>query len=305
MIDQNTRILVLGCGGMLGEAIHETFKDRVRLMATDIDVHEPWLSALDIRDREGLNRVVAEFRPQIVINLAALVDLEYCERHPHEAYATNAVGTENSALIAAREDLTYVYISTAGIFDGKQDIYNDYDLPVPLSVYGKSKYAGELFVQQAVKKHYVFRAGWMMGGGPRKDKKFVNKIVQQLKTGKQTLNVVEDKLGTPTYTFDFAATMLEVLGSEQYGLYNMVSDGQCSRHEVATEIVRHFGLLNDIHVNSVDSSFWQAEYFAPRPASEQLVNLKLNLKGLNRMRHWKESLEAYLSSHDWQVPRPS
>ena len=97
-----------------------------------------------------------------------------------------------------------IYISTAGIFDGKKDLYDDWDEPNPLGHYARSKYNGELYVEKNSNQYLILRAGWMMGGGPNKDKKFVNKIYKQIIEKKKILNVVNDKLGTPTYTVDFA-----------------------------------------------------------------------------------------------------
>jgi dTDP-4-dehydrorhamnose reductase len=127
------------------------------------------------------------------------------------------LGQENIGLIRNHLDIPVVYISTAGIFDGKQEYYHDFDLPNPLSIYGKSKYYGELYTLRNVRKHYIFRAGWMMGGGIKKDKKFINKIFQQIKEGKKELFVVDDKLGR--------LPILKVLLRESFKLFkpaNMV-----------------------------------------------------------------------------------
>jgi dTDP-4-dehydrorhamnose reductase len=228
-----------------------------------------------------------------LINLAALTDLEFCERNAENAWLTNALGAENLALIARELSIPYVYISTAGIFDGAQDVYNDFDAPNPLGIYAKSKYYGERAVQQLIKEHYVFRAGWMMGGGEGKDKKFVNKIYQQLKAGKKELFVVDDKLGTPTFTESFAQGIFNVVQTGLYGLYNQVCEGDCSRYDVALEFVRLLGLADRVRVTKVSSDYFKSEYFAPRPASEKLVNLKLNARKLNIMPHWKDALRQY------------
>jgi dTDP-4-dehydrorhamnose reductase len=122
-------------------------------------------------------------------------------------------------------DIPVVYISTAGIFDGKQEYYNDSDQPNPLSIYGKSKYYGELYTLRNVRKRYIFRAGLMLGGCIKKDKKFINKIFKQIKEGMKELYVVDDKLGTPTYTKSFAEGVFQIVQTEQYGLYNQVCNG--------------------------------------------------------------------------------
>lgn len=291
--DRSTRVYIAGCGGMLGEAVYQLWSEQCQVMATDIDVNESWLSYADVRDFSQMAASVRDFRPDILINLAALTDLEYCEHNPENAWLTNALGAENLGLLANELDIPYVYISTAGIFDGLQDTYNDFDQPAPLGFYAKSKAHGERWTLATVRKHVVLRAGWMMGGGPKKDKKFINKLYKQIAAGKDELFVVNDKLGTPTYTVDFARGMQRVLESEQWGLYNQVCGGSGSRHEVACALVAELGLSSRIKVTEVGSDHFRTEYFAPRPASEKLVNLKLTTRGLNVMRDWRVCLSEY------------
>jgi len=293
-IDATTRIYIAGGGGMLGDAVYEHFARIADVRATDIDLTEPWLSYGDVRDYAEMARHIADVRPQVIINLAAMTDLEECERDVDRAWATNALGAENLGLLAAKSDATYVYISTAGIFGGEKDVYTDYDTPNPLGSYARSKYYGECYVRQSVPRRFVLRAGWMMGGGPRKDKKFVNKIYQQLRTGTRTLHVVDDKLGTPTYTVDFAHGIHRLLESELYGLYNQVCGGSGSRFDVAVELVRELGLAGSVVVEKVSSDFFAREYFAARPASEKLVNAKLDARQLNVMREWRVCLADYV-----------
>ena len=134
-------------------------------------------------------------------------------------------------------------------------------------------------------------------GGGEKDKKFINKIFKQILDGKKELFVVEDKLGTPTYTVNFAESMFEIVQTELYGLYNMVCEGSCSRYDVAVEFIRLLGLENEISIKTVDSDYFKGEYFAPRPYSEKLLNLKLSSRGINFMKNWKECLWDYVESY--------
>ena len=183
ILNKDTRVFITGCGGMLGQAIYERFNRFCSVLATDIDVNETWLEYLDVRDIASLLRKVSEFKPDLIINLAALTDLEYREKNQEEAWLTNALGQENICSASQRCNATVVYICTAGIFDGKQEFYHDFDTPNPLSYYGKSKYYGETITQLMLNKYFIFRAGWMMGGGLRKDKKFISKIFKQVKAG--------------------------------------------------------------------------------------------------------------------------
>jgi dTDP-4-dehydrorhamnose reductase len=288
------RVLITGCGGMLGASVRAACVRKFEhVLATDIDQNEPWLEHLDVRDLAECERVFKSFQPTLVLHLAALTDLEYCEREATNAWLTNALGPENVALLSRRADATMVYISTAGIFGGEQEEFNDFDAPNPLSIYAKSKYHGECFVERYVPKYFVFRAGWMMGGGLRKDKKFINKIYKQIKAGNKELFVVDDKLGTPTYTKDFAESILKVVDTGYYGLYNQVCGGSCSRLDVAQEFLAQLGLSNEVRLTRVSSDYFKQDYFAPRPYSEKLVNLKLQTRNINFMRDWKVCLAEY------------
>jgi dTDP-4-dehydrorhamnose reductase len=291
------RIYIAGCGGMLGEAFQKTFGVDSILKCTDVEVNERWLTFLDFRDFEAYRKDVMEFKPDYLFHLGAYTDLEYCEIHPDDTYRTNTLAVENAVFIANELQIPLLYISTAGIFDGKKDVYDDWDQPNPMGHYARSKYAGELFVRENVERHLVCRAGWMMGGGPKKDKKFVQKLMKQLKEGNKTLHVVNDKLGTPTYTHDFARNVDLLLRKEYWGLYNMACEGITSRLEVAREIIGLLGLERDVKITEVTSDYFKAEYFAERPPSERLINRRLNLRNLNTMRHWKVGLREYLESY--------
>ena len=292
-IDKKTKVFIAGCGGMLGKAVYEKFSPQFQVLATDIDLNEPWLEYGDVVDFHKIFDKASKFEPDLIINLAALTDLEYCEKNPEITWKTNALGAENMALISKKLNATHVYISTAGIFDGRQEYYNDFEQPYPMSVYAKAKYYGETVVERILDNYFIFRAGWMMGGGVEKDKKFINKIFKQITDGRKELSVVEDKLGTPTYTVNFAESMFEIVQTELYGLYNMVCEGSCSRYDVALEFIRLLGLEKEIDIKIVDSDFFKNEYFAPRPYSEKLLNLKLSSRGINFMKNWKECLEDY------------
>lgn len=296
-MSQKKKIYIAGCGGMLGEAFYKIFAEEYELKCTDIDINEPWLSHLDFRDYDAYAKDVTEFQPDYLFHLGAYTDLEYCETHQDDTYATNTMAVENAVYIANKLDIPILYISTAGIFDGSQDTFDDFDKPNPMGHYARSKYAGEVFVSKNVQRHLICRAGWMMGSGPKKDKKFVQKIMRQLKNGKKNLFVVNDKLGTPTYTHDFAQNVKLLLEKEYWGLYNMVCGGITGRFEVVQELIKILDLESEIKITEVDSDYWKNEYFAARPASERLINKKLNLRGVNIMRDWRVCLREYVENY--------
>ena len=291
------KIYIAGCGGMLGEAFFKVFGKEYELKCTDIDLNEEWLSYLDFQDLNAYWEDVSEFNPDYLFHLGAYTDLEYCEMNPDAAYRTNAMAVENAVYIAGKLDIPLLYISTAGIFDGSKDMFDDWDQPNPLGHYARSKYAGEVFVEKNCRQHLICRAGWMMGSGPKKDKKFIQKMMHQIKGGKTELFVVNDKLGTPTYTHDFAYNVKVLLEKEYWGLYNMVCGGVTGRFEVTQELIKILELENEVKVTPVDSEFWKSEYFAERPPSERLVNKKLDLRGVNMMRDWRICLKEYIDGY--------
>ena len=290
------RVYMAGCGGMLGQAFHEEFDPLTETRCTDIDVNEDWLEHLDFRDLDAYREDVLAYAPDYLFHIGALTDLEYCETHPDETYATNTMAVENAVYIANELDIPLLYIGTAGIFDGRQGSYDDWDQPNPLGIYARAKWAGEEFVKENAGRYLICRAGWMMGGGPRKDKKFIQKLMRQLHDGSTELNVVDDKLGTPTYTRDFAHNVRLLLERRLWGLYNMVCQGATGRLEVAQQLVDELGLHDSVTVRPVASDFFADTYFAPRPDCERLVNRKLALRGLDVMRPWQEALADYIRS---------
>ena len=291
------KIYMAGAGGMLGEAFYHQFKDSHEVKCTDIDVNDNWLTYLDFRDLDKYRQDVLDFGPDWIFHLGAFTDLEYCEHHPQDTYLTNTKSVEYAVLIANQLNIPLLYISTAGIFDGLKDVYDESDQPIPLGHYGNSKYLGEKYVQETAKSYLICRAGWMMGGGEKKDKEFIGKLMRQIKSGKYVLHIVNDKDGTPTFTHDFAKNVKLLIEKEQRGLFNMVCGGLTGRLEVATELVRLLNLVDSITIEEVPSSFFFKEYYAERPACERLVNKRLNDLNLNIMRDWRVALKEYIDKY--------
>jgi dTDP-4-dehydrorhamnose reductase len=288
------KIYMAGSGGMLGEAFYRVFRDDFELKCTDKDVNVSWLSFLDFRDFEAYKKDVSEFKPDYLFHLGAYTDLEFCENNIDDTYHTNTIAAENAVYIANELNIPLLYISTAGIFDGAKNVYDDWDMPNPLGHYARSKYMGERYVVEHAHRYIICRAGWMMGGGPSKDKKYIGKLIKQLVSGKRELFIVNDKDGTPTFTMDFARNVKLLIEKEYWGLYNLVCKGQTSRMEVARELVNVLGLTEQVKMTEVNSDYFKNIYFAPRPPCERLVNKKLDLRGINIMRDWREALKDYI-----------
>lgn len=286
-----------GAGGMLGEAFYRVFKEDYDVKCTDKDVNTDWLSFLDFRDFDSYKKDVQEFKPDYLFHLGAYTDLEYCETNIDDTYLTNTISVENAVYLANNLNIPILYISTAGIFDGTKEVYDDWDEPNPLGHYARSKYMGERFVCENAKTYMVCRPGWMMGGGPGKDKKFISKIIKQLVEGKRELHIVNDKDGTPTFTVDFAKNVKLLIEKEYWGLYNLVCNGETSRREVAEELVDILGLKDEVRFQEVDSNYFKSVYFAQRPPSERLINKKLEMRNLSIMRDWKIALREYIEDY--------
>lgn len=290
------RVLITGCGGMLGNAVYPYFSSRYETVrATDKDVNESWIEALDIRDGAALRRTFADLKPDLVLHLAACTDLEFCEVHKDVAEATNAEATRDIAQLCEETGATLVYISTAGVFDGKKEgFYTEQDQPRPIMVYGQTKYDGELHVSSLCSRHFIVRAGWMVGGGAAKDHKFVQSVLGQIVAGSKVIRAVNDRWGTPTYTHDFALNLFRLLDSRSYGTYHMVCEGSGTRHDVARAILDICG-QDGIELVPVESSYFATNYFAPRPVSEMMTNANLRALGINFMRPWQEALKDYIA----------
>ena len=291
------KIFLAGVGGMLGEAFYLEFSKDYELYCTDKDVNEEWLHHLDFCEKDNYKFEVQKFNPDYLFHIGAFTDLEYCEKHEVETIKTNTDSVITAVEISNNLKIPLLYISTAGIFDGTKEFYDEKDLPKPIGVYASTKYEAEKYVVNNCKKYLICRAGWMMGGGPKKDKKFVQKIIKQIKEGKKELFVVNDKHGTPTYTFDFAKNTRKLIEGDNFGLFNMVCEGRTSRLEVAKEIINILNLQDKIKINQVNSSHFSKTFFAERPNSENLINGELDKIGLNLMRPWKETLREYISKY--------
>ena len=291
------KIYIAGCGGMLGEAFYTQFNDDYEIKCTDKDVNEDWITYLDFRDYEAYKKDVMDFKPDYLFHLGAYTDLEYCEKNSDDTYKTNTLSVENAVHISNKLNIPLLYISTAGIFDGKKELYDDWDIPNPLGVYARSKYMAERYVCENAERFLVCRAGWMMGSGPNKDKKFIQKLMKQIKDGSKELFIVDDKDGTPTYTQDFAKNVKLLIEKEYWGLYNLVCGGQTSRLEVTNELLRLLNLKEEIKVTSVTSEYFNDIYFAERPPNERLINKKLDLRNINIMQDWKSALKEYVDNY--------
>jgi len=253
-------------------------------------VHLTDIDQLDVTNLNLVKRLFNEIRPETVIHLAAETDVDRCELEPDRAFRTNALGTENIAIACRNTNTLMVYVSTGAVFEGsKKEPYTEFDLPTnPVNVYGRSKLEGERAVQSILKRYFIVRASWMIGGGQR-DKKFVYKILQ-LMNEKKRIQIVSDKFGTITYGKHLLQGVRDLITTERYGIYHVGNGGVVSRLDVARELLN---IMNKpVEILPVTSDAFPLP--APRPRLEAIRNYKLELLGRNNIPDWKSALAEYI-----------
>jgi len=250
---------------------------------------------LDITEQKEVERAVLSWRPQFIIHCAAYTNVDDCEKHPWEAQKINHEGTKNLVLALQKISATLVYISTDFVFDGRKNVsYSENDIPHPLSVYGKTKLAGEQEVQK-LKKYLIIRTAWLFGEG----KNFVRTILELAKTQKE-IPVVKDQIGSPTYALDLAQAIEKLIqrqltNEKQSGIYHITNSGHCSWYEFAKKIVALKRL--ETKILPITTAEWQKikPDSAPRPPYSVLALEKIQKEGI-KMRPWQEALAEYLNS---------
>lgn len=277
------RLLITGADGMMGSDIVPILKREFTVIPTD-------KSDMDVTDEDQIERVFEDVSPDVVIHMAALTDLDYCEDHPTAAELVNHQGTRNVAQACLDSGAKMIYVSTSGIFSGKKEnAYGEVDIPKPKNVYGVSKYRGELAIRELLgdDRWMILRAGWLFGGGKR-DIKFVGKIYK-LCHERDELSAVNDIFGSPNYTLDIGQLLLYLITNEHRGVFHVGNDGIATRYDIACEIVKLADV--DCTVKAVPSTEFPTR--APRPPMEAIRNDNLAMIGY-RMRPWREALKDYI-----------
>jgi len=280
------KVLVTGAKGMLGLDLCAVFGQKHEVVATDVE-------EMDVRDHNLVFHTVGEARPDLVVHLAGITDVDRCEKEPDLAYSVNALGTKTVALACQRVGATMVYVSTLAVFDGtKCEPYTEFDKPNPQSHYSRAKYQGEVVVKDFLDRYYIVRAGWLFGGG-KEDKKFVGRMID-LARARSELMVVNDKFGSPSYTKDLSSGIMRLVETGQYGTYHMVNPGPpASRYEIAEKILEYAKVGNCRLIPCSSAHFPLA---APRPRMEAGHNYNLQLLGMQFMRPWQEALKEYIET---------
>mgnify|MGYP003629652298 CR=1 FL=1 len=280
-------ILVTGGTGMLGRDVVAS------LEAADIDAHLADRSRFELTDPQGVFDYVAGSGAKVVIHLAAETNVDLCERDPRRAGIANHLATAAIATAAQQAGAYLIYISTSNVFGAEGRFsYNELDLPASLNYYGKSKLMGENAVRSSLpSRSLIIRPGWMIGGGPEHDHKFVGRIIGQIRSGAELISAVSDKYGSITYAKRLAEFIVWAVQREHTGLVHFASTGAVSRLQIAEAIGLFFGFSGA--VNGVASSEYPLS--APRPQSEALVSIYMPTHlGAPELNEWRTDLQDYL-----------
>ena len=275
------RILVTGVKGQLG---HDVVNELAKRGHTPIGVD---VEEMDITDASAVEKEMKKEPLDAVIHCAAYTAVDAAEDNREICMRVNAEGPRNSARVCRELDLKMVYISTDYVFDGEGERPWEPDDPRdPLNVYGESKYQGELAVEEYLEKYFTVRIAWVFGVI---GKNFI-KTMLRLAESQKEINVVNDQIGSPTYTYDLAVLLADMVETEKYGRYHATNEGLCTWYEFAKEIFRQAGV--DIKVNPVSSDEFPAK--AKRPHNSRMDKTKLVQNGFRPLPPWQDALKRYL-----------
>lgn len=278
------KVLVTGAKGQLGHDVMNELASR-GIQGIGVDVEE-----MDITDRQACEHVITEAKPDAVIHCAAYTAVDAAEDNLELCRKVNAEGTRNIAKVCKTLDIKMMYISTDYVFNGTGERpWEPDDHREPLNVYGLTKYEGEISVEQNVSKYFIVRIAWVFGVN---GKNFI-KTMLRLGREKGAASVVDDQIGSPTYTYDLARLLADMIQTEKYGRYHATNEGLCSWYEFACEIFRQAGMA-DVKVTPVDSSGFPAK--AKRPQNSRMSKEKLTENGFERMPSWQDALGRYLEA---------
>lgn len=277
------KVLVTGVKGQLGyDVVNELEKRGIESVGVDIE-------EMDITDAGSVSRVIRGESPDAVIHCAAYTAVDAAEENEALCRRVNADGTRNIAQVCKELDIKMLYISTDYVFGGQGERpWEPEDDRDPQSVYGQTKYEGELAVQELLEKYFIVRIAWVFGVN---GKNFV-KTMLKLSEDHDTITVVNDQFGSPTYTYDLARLLADMIGTEKYGVYHATNEGICSWYEFACAIFEEAGI--DMTVKPVSSAEYGAR--ASRPANSRMSKEKLTENGFERLPAWRDALKRYLDA---------
>lgn len=275
------KVLVTGVKGQLGyDAVKEFEKRGCEVIGVDVE-------EMDITDASQVRKVISEAAPDVVVHCAAYTAVDAAEENEELCRSVNAVGTENIAKVCKEKDCKMIYISTDYVFAGVGEcFFEPDDETAPLNVYGQTKYEGEEAVRTLLEKYFIVRISWVFGLNGN------NFVKTMLRLGKErgVVSVVNDQIGSPTYTYDLAVLLADMAETEAYGIYHATNEGVCSWYEFAVEIFKQAGL--EVDVTPVGSDAFPVK--AKRPKNSRMSKEKLVKSGFNQLPSWENALSRYL-----------
>ncbi len=280
------KIIVTGCNGQLGRAINEIYSSDNAYECINTDVAE-----LDITNIEAVNAFVGEIKPYAIINCAAHTNVNGCETDVDNAYKINAIGPRNLSIAATRNRAKLMHISTDYVFDGTaENPYTEFDTPNPKAVYGITKLAGENFVKEFAKEHFIIRTAWLYGDG----KNFV-KTMLGLADHHETVTVVGDQFGSPTSASELAKAIAYLLPTDNFGIFHGTCEGATNWADFTREIYRLAGKKTTVQtVTTQEYNQSASGVIAPRPAYSVLDNYMLRLTSDYRFADWEAAIAEYI-----------
>jgi len=284
------KILVTGAAGQLGtDVMAELKKRQIKAIGADMTEGQSPCHILDITDADAVSAFMSEYKPQSVIHCAAYTAVDKAEDEAEICFKVNAEGTENLARACKDIGAEMIYISTDYVFDGKGDEPYETDaVKAPVSIYGKSKSAGEEAVLKHLEKYYIVRTSWVFG---HIGNNFVKTMLKLAQT-KDEINVVSDQTGSPTYTPDLAILLCDMALSGKYGIYHATNEGFCSWAEFATEIMKQSG--SGCKINPIPTEQYPTK--AIRPKNSGLSKSSLDKSGFARLPEWQDALLRYVKN---------
>lgn len=276
------KILVTGVKGQLGhDVVNELTKRDIEAVGVDIE-------EMDITDPVSVDRVIKETAPDAVIHCAAYTAVDAAEENEELCRKVNADGPQNIANVCKELDIKMIQISTDYVFGGEgTHFWKPEDACEPQSVYGRTKYQGELAVRNTLEKYFIVRIAWVFGVN---GKNFVKTMLNLAKTH-DTIRVVNDQFGSPTYTYDLARLLADMVVTDKYGVYHATNEGICSWYEFACAIFQEAGI--SVNVVPVTTAEYAAK--AKRPANSRMDNNKLTENGFEKLPAWQDALARYVA----------
>lgn len=279
------KVLVTGSKGQLGRELTEKLQQNPILSVYDLDVDE-----LDITNLNAVEAVVSRIKPAVIINTAAYTNVDGCETNYPAAYAVNVAGPRNLARAARVIGAKFIHISTDFVFDGlKTTPYFEYDSTNPLSVYGKTKLAGEHAIIQQTSDFFILRTSWLYG---KYGNNFVKTMIRLGKTN-DSLSVVTDQVGCPTSATDLVEAIIRIMHTEAYGVYHFSNSGSCSWHQFAKEIFNFMGM--PVTVNEITARVLNRA--AVRPSYSVMDTAMLENAFSLKVSSWQESLQVFIEKN--------